>query len=270
MDNPYERRFIHNYEYYIENRLNDTLEAVLNRGININYVQGEIIIMKETNEGNEGNEGNEANIIYTPLEYAYKCKNIVAMELLLYYGFDPNMKYDLPHPISGKLQEHTEFSSILGSMEFEIAAASDTLLMEINNLLKLLIDYGGDIDYAISHVTKNYNKNSFAFAGVLTHREVADILLDMIDKIVEEHKTYKAKKMLALAKSQPMISDILSLISENINTLPHDEYYTRFNPGETYDMFLDEKQSKMLRDPTMRSSKRRFAKRTKKRKTKRY
>ena len=262
MDNPYERRFIHNYEYYIENRLNDTLEAVLNRGININYVQRDIIMMKETKE--------EYNIIYTPLEYAYKCKNIVAMELLLYYGFDPNMKYDLPHPISGKLHEHTEFSSILRSMKFEIASGSDTLLIEINILLKLLIDYGADIDYAIADITEKGNTDSVAFAGVLTHREVADILLDMIDEIVEEHKTYKSKKMLALAKSQPMISDILSLISENVNTLPQDEYYTRFNPEETYDMFLNEKQSKMLRDPTMRASKRRFAKRKTKRKTIRY
>ena len=62
MDNSYERAFIQNYEYYIENRLNDTLRAVLSRNININYIQSEIIEMKYELYATM------TSIIYTPLE----------------------------------------------------------------------------------------------------------------------------------------------------------------------------------------------------------
>ena len=259
--NSYEKQFIENYRYYIENRLNDTLRAVLNRNININYIQGEIIEMKYERLYEM------ISTIYTPLEYAYKLKNIVAMELLLDFGFDPNMEH-----FSNEHTKQTEFLSILHSMEFEIATASDTQLISINNLLKLLIDYGADIDVAIDFATKNRNKDSFAFMGILTHREISNILLDMIHEIVERHDTYKSKKMSALAKSQNMISGILgqdmdpsiySRISEHVDTLPGDEYYTRYDPDETYDMY----RGKMFRQ---KRSKRKFAKRTKKRKPKRF
>ena len=273
MDNSYERQFIENYRYYIENRLNDTLRAVLNRNININYIQRKIIEMKINTVG--GQMGSW--FLYTPLEYAYKFKNFPAMELLLEYGFVPNMKYYLPPPMlshsaSSELQEQTEFLSILDSMEFEIATTSQTQLILINNLLKLLIDYGADIYVAIDFARKNRNNDSFAFRGLLTHREVSNILLDMIHEIVERHDTYKSKKMSALAKSQNMISDILSQdmdpsiysrISEHVDTLPGDEYYTRYDPDETYDMY----RGKMFRQ---KRSKRKFAKRTKKRKPKRF
>jgi hypothetical protein len=261
MDNSYERAFIQNYEYYIENRLNDTLRAVLSRNININYIQSEIIEMKYELYATM------TSIIYTPLEYAYKLKNIVAMELLLDFGFDPNMEH-----YSNEHMEQTEFSSILLSMVFEIATASDTQLISINNLLKLLIDYGADIDVAIDFAKKNHNNDSIAFHGILTHREVSNVLLDMIHEIVEQHNTYKSKKISALAKSQNIISDILgqdmdpsiySRISEHVDTLPGDEYYTRYDPDETYDMY----RSKMSRQ---KRSKRKFAKRTKKRKPKRF
>jgi len=263
MDNSYEKQFIENYRYYIENRFNDTLRAVLNRNININYIQRKITEMKINTVG--GQMGSW--FLYTPLEYAYKFKNIVAMELLLDFGFDPNMEH-----FSNERTKHTEFLSILHLMEFEIATASDTQLISINNLLKLLIDYGADIDVAIDFARKNRNKDSFAFRGILTHREVSNILLDMIHEIVERHDTYKSKKMSALAKSQNMISDILgqdmdpsiySRISKHVDTLPGDEYYTRYDPDETYDMY----RGKMFRQ---KRSKRKFAKRTKKRKPKRF
>jgi hypothetical protein len=261
MDTPNERQFIENYEYYIENELNDRLYAILNRGININRIQRAIIEIKNYQMTYS------TSILYTPLECAYKFKNIVAMELLLDFGFDPNMKH-----YSNENIEQTEFSSILRIMEFEIASGSDAF-GAIYILLNLLIDYGADIDVAISHITKNSNNDSVAFRGALTHREVSNILLDMIHEIVEEHDTYKSKKMAAFAKSQNMISNILgqdmdpglySRISKHVNTLPGNEYYTRYDPDETYDMY----RSKMFRQ---KHSKRKFAKRTKKkRKPKRF